>query len=240
MRSDGDAAESDDSPGRPTSPDPMSILERLGDLGVVPVVEIPDAREAVRLGETLVAAGLLCAEITFRTGAAADAIRALRDGCPHLLVGAGTVLTIDRADAAVAAGASFLVAPGSNPAVMARARDLGVLMIPGVCTPSEIETALAAGHDVLKLFPAEVVGGLAFIRAVAPVYPSLRFVPTGGIGPANLGAYLALPQVLACGGSWMVKRELIAAGDYAAIGRLAAEAVAIARAARPTPAAPAT
>lgn len=211
----------------------MSILERLGELAIVPVVEIPDVCHAVPLGEALVAAGLPCAEITFRTAAAADAIRALRAGCPDLLVGAGTVLTVEQAEAAVEAGAAFLVAPGSNPEVIAAARRLGTPMVPGVCTPSEIERALASGLDVLKFFPAEVCGGVAFLKAVAPVYPRVRYIPTGGIGPANLPAYLAVPQVLACGGSWMVKRELIAAGDFEAIGRSAAEAVALARASRP-------
>jgi 2-dehydro-3-deoxyphosphogluconate aldolase/(4S)-4-hydroxy-2-oxoglutarate aldolase len=205
----------------------MGILERLGELAILPVVAIADARRAVPLAEALVAAGLPCAEITFRTAAAADAIRAMRAGCPDLLVGAGTVLTVEQAEAAVEAGAAFLVAPGSNPDVIAAARRRGVPMVPGVCTPSEIERALADGLDVLKLFPAEVCGGVSFLEAVAPVYPDVRFVPTGGIGPANLAAYLALPQVLACGGSWMVKRELVAAGDFEAIARLAAAAVAI-------------
>jgi 2-dehydro-3-deoxyphosphogluconate aldolase/(4S)-4-hydroxy-2-oxoglutarate aldolase len=211
----------------------MSILERLGELAIVPVVEIRDVGHAVPLGEALVAAGLPCAEITFRTAAAVAVIRALRAGCPDLLVGAGTVLTVDQAEAAAEAGAAFLVAPGSNPEVIAAARRLGMPMVPGVCTPSEIERALAGGLDVLKLFPAEVCGGVAFLKAVAPVYPTVRYIPTGGIGPANLPAYLALPQVLACGGSWMVKRELITAGDFETIRRMAAEAVALARAARP-------
>ncbi len=211
----------------------MGILERLGDMAIVPVVEITDVSRAVPLAEALVAAGLPCAEITFRTAAAADAIRAIREGCPDLLVGAGTVLSVEQAEAAVRAGAAFLVAPGSNPEVMAAARRLGRPMVPGVCTPSEIERALADGLDVLKFFPAEVCGGIPFLKAVAPVYPTVRFVPTGGVGPANLAAYLALPQVLACGGSWMVRRELIASGDFEAITRLTSEAIAIARAGRP-------
>jgi 2-dehydro-3-deoxyphosphogluconate aldolase/(4S)-4-hydroxy-2-oxoglutarate aldolase len=210
----------------------MSILERLGELAIVPVVEIGDVGHALPLGEALVAAGLPCAEITFRTPAAARAIRALRAGCPDLLVGAGTVLTVQQAEDAADAGAAFMVAPGSNPEVIAAARRLGTLMVPGVCTPSEIERALAAGLDVLKFFPAEASGGVAFLKAVAPVYPTVRYVPTGGIGPANLPAYLALPQVLACGGSWMVRRELIMAGDFEAIRRSAAEAVALVRATR--------
>lgn len=214
----------------------MTALARLGDLGLVPVVEVPSVDRAVPLGRALVAAGLPCAEITFRTAAAADAIRALRDACPDLLVGAGTILTTEQADAAIAAGASFLVAPGFNPRVVDHARARDVPMVPGVCTPSEIEGALAIHVEVMKFFPAEVAGGVAFLKAVAPVYPTVRFVPTGGIGPSNLADYLALPQVLACGGSWMVKKDLIAAGDFAAIERLAAEAVRLARSIRPGPA----
>jgi 2-dehydro-3-deoxyphosphogluconate aldolase/(4S)-4-hydroxy-2-oxoglutarate aldolase len=211
----------------------MGISERLGAHALVPVVEIADVRQAVPLGEALIAGGLPCAEITFRTAAAPDAIRALRAGCPELLVGADTVLTVEQAEAAVAAGAEFLVAPGSNPDVMAAARRLGAPMVPGVCTPSEIERAMASGIDVLKFFPAEVCGGVAFLKSVAPVYPGVRYIPTGGIGPGNLPAYLALPQVLACGGSWMVKRELIAAADFEAIASLAADAVALVRSCRP-------
>lgn len=216
----------------------MSILARLGELAIVPVVEILDVRHAVPLGEALVAGGLPCAEITFRTPAAADAIGALRAGCPDLLVGAGTVLTVRQAEVAAEAGAAFLVAPGSNPDVIAAARRLGLPIVPGVCTPTEIERASGDGLDVLKLFPAEACGGVTFLKAVAPVYPGVRFVPTGGIGPANLAAYLALPNVLACGGSWMVRRDLIAAGDFAAIAAAVSEAVALARATRPGPAVP--
>lgn len=210
----------------------MTVLAQVGELGLVPIVEIGDADLAVPLGRALLAAGLPCAEITFRTSAAAASIRALRELCPELLVGAGTILTIEQADAAIAAGAQFLVAPGFNPAVVDHARAQGAIFVPGVCTPTEIEMALGRGIDVLKLFPAEVAGGVAFLKAVAPVYPGVRFMPTGGIGPANLADYLALPQVLACGGSWMVKKDLIAAGDFGSIERLAAEAVRLARSAR--------
>lgn len=214
----------------------MTVLDRLGDLGIVPVVEIPTADRAVPLGRALLAAGLPCAEITFRTAAAADAIRALRDECPDLLVGAGTILATEQVDAAVTAGAGFLVAPGFNPRVVDHARDRDVPMVPGVCTPSEIEQALGEGIETLKFFPAEVAGGVAFLKAIAPVYRAARFIPTGGIGPSNLADYLALPHVLACGGSWMVKKELLAAGDFAAIERLSAEAVRLAYSIRPQPA----
>lgn len=214
----------------------MMVLDRLGDRGLVPVVEIPSVDRAVPLGRALLAAGLPCAEITFRTAAAADAIRVLRDACPDLLVGAGTILSTEQADAALAAGAAFLVAPGFNPRVVEHARELDVPMVPGVCTPSEIERALASGIETLKFFPAEVAGGVAFLEAIAPVYQAARFLPTGGIGPSDLADYLALPNVLACGGSWMVKKDLIAAGDFATIERLTAEAVQLARSVRPLPA----
>jgi 2-dehydro-3-deoxyphosphogluconate aldolase/(4S)-4-hydroxy-2-oxoglutarate aldolase len=212
----------------------VDVLDQLGGIGVVPVVEISDAAKAGALGRALAAGGLACAEITFRTPAAAAAIRAIRDECPDVLVGAGTVLTVEQADQAIAAGARFLVAPGLNPTVVRHVLDRGLPMLPGACTPTEIEAATALGIGTVKFFPAEAAGGVAYLRAVCAPYRSVRFVPTGGIGPANLGSYLALPQVLACGGSWMVPRDTLDAGDFEAITRLAAEAVALVRTARPT------
>lgn len=203
-------------------------LEPLGRLRLVPVVEIEDPGAAAELGEALVRGGLPCAEITFRTDGAAAAIASLREHCPDVLVGAGTVLTVDQADAAVAAGAAFLVAPGFNPRVVERAAILGVPMIPGVSTPTEIEAAHARGLTTLKFFPAEISGGTAFLKAVSGVYRAVRFVPTGGIGPDNLAAYLALPNVLACGGSWMVKRDLINARRFEEIEVAVRDAVALA------------
>jgi 2-dehydro-3-deoxyphosphogluconate aldolase/(4S)-4-hydroxy-2-oxoglutarate aldolase len=214
--------------------DPLGVLARYR---LVPVVEIPDVATAVPLGRALVAGGLPCIEVTFRTAAAADAIRAMRSDVPDLVVGAGTMLTAANVDAASAAGAAFLVAPGSTIAVMARAEEVGLPLIPGVATPTEIEAAIARGLGVLKLFPAEASGGAAFLRAVRPVYPGVRFMPTGGIGPANVGAYLALDNVLAVGGSWMAPRDAIVAGDVATITRLVAEAVALVGHATPAPAA---
>ncbi len=205
----------------------ISVFERLSACGIVPVIEIADARRSALLGRALLAGGIGCAEITFRTDAAADAIRAMRAECAELIVGAGTILSQAQADVAIRAGAAFLVAPGFNPDVVDHARRLRVPMLPGVCTPSEIERAMARGLTVLKFFPAEVAGGVAFLKAVAPVYPSVRFVPTGGIGPGNLAGYAALANVLACGGSWMAKRELVASGDFVAVERLAAEAIAL-------------
>ncbi len=204
-----------------------SAIDRIEALGLVPVVEIDDPAQAVPLAMALRAAGLLCAEITFRTAAAGEAMRAIRDACPEILLGAGTVLTTEQVDAALTAGASFLVAPGFNPAVVDHALEVGATILPGVCTPSEIEAVMARGLLALKFFPAEAAGGVAFLKAVAPPYPSARFVPTGGINPSNLPDYLVLPNVAACGGSWMVRRQLIAAGDFGAIQRLAAEALAV-------------
>jgi len=210
----------------------MNVVDEIGRLGLVPVVEISDAALAVPLGQALIGGGLPCAEITFRTSAAADAIALLRRDCPDLLVGAGTVLTPSQVDAAADAGAAFIVAPGFNPATLERARARGLPMIPGVCTPTEIEQALSHGVDVMKFFPAEAAGGVAYLRAVSAPYRNVRFVPTGGISASNLASYLVLPQVLACGGSWMVSKDLLARGDFEAIRRLASEAVSVAAAAR--------
>ena len=210
----------------------MNVVDQIGRLGLVPVVEIPDAALAGPLGQALLAGGLPCAEITFRTSSAAAAIAVLRRECPDLLVGAGTVLTPAQVDAAADAGAAFIVAPGFNPVTLERARARGLPMIPGVCTPTEIEQALSHGVDVLKFFPAEAAGGVAFLKAVSAPYKNVRFIPTGGISASNVASYLALPQVLACGGSWMVSKDLLLRGDFEAIRRLASEAVSVAAKAR--------
>ena len=210
----------------------MNVVDQIGRLGLVPVVEIPDAALAGPLGQALLAGGLPCAEITFRTSSAAATIAVLRRECPDLLVGAGTVLTPAQVDAAADAGAAFIVAPGFNPATLERARARRLPMIPGVCTPTEIEQALSHGVDVLKFFPAEAAGGVAFLRAVSAPYKNVRFIPTGGVSASNLASYLALPQVLACGGSWMVSQGLLLRGDFEAIRRLTSEAVSVAAAAR--------
>ena len=208
----------------------MEFARMLSETRVVPVVEIPRVEDAVPLASALVEGGLQCAEITFRTAAAAAAIAAISAALPAFLVGAGTVLSVRQAEEAVAAGARFLVSPGFDDAVVRFARDSGVPMLPGVCTPSEIARALSQGLDLVKFFPAEAAGGLGYLKAVAAPFGAVRFVPTGGIGPTNLSAYLEHPQVVACGGSWMVKRQTIADGDFAAIARLTAEAVALAAA----------
>jgi 2-dehydro-3-deoxyphosphogluconate aldolase / (4S)-4-hydroxy-2-oxoglutarate aldolase len=208
----------------------MEFGRMLSETRVVPVVEIPRVEDAVPLAIALADGGLPCAEITFRTAAAAAAIAAISAALPEFLVGAGTVLSVRQAEEAVAAGARFLVSPGFDDAVVGFARDNGVPVLPGVCTPSEIIRAVSHGLDVVKFFPAEAAGGLSYLKAVAAPFGAMRFVPTGGIGPTNLTSYLEHPQVVACGGSWMVKRQTIADGDFATITRLTAEAVSLAEA----------
>ena len=209
-----------------------AFADRLRTLGVVPVVEIADAAAAVALAEALLAGGIGCAEITFRTAAAAPSIAAIRRAVPEMLVGAGTVLTAAQVDIARDSGASFLVSPGFGPAVVRRAAAVGLPMLPGACTATEIQAALEAGIDVVKLFPAEAAGGIPYLKALAGPFEGVRFVPTGGIDAGNLAAYLAVPAVLACGGSWLVKKEWIAAGDFAAITAAAREAAAVVAGAR--------
>jgi 2-dehydro-3-deoxyphosphogluconate aldolase/(4S)-4-hydroxy-2-oxoglutarate aldolase len=210
----------------------MTPSERLHRFGVVPVVRIPEVRHALPLAEALLEAGLGCAEITFRSPAAAEALSLIRNAFPALYLGAGTVLTVEQADIAIDAGAEFIVAPGTSHAVVDHVLARGVPMLPGVCTPSEIEAVLAKGINVVKFFPAEQFGGIDTILAFAGPYADVRYVPTGGVTAANLGAYLAVPQVVACGGTWMVKASLLEAGDWAAVTRLARGAVEIVVAAR--------
>ena len=204
------------------------ILQELEKIGVIPVIKIDDAEKAVPLGRALLAGGLSCAEVTFRTATGEEAIRRMAAEVPGLLVGAGTVLSVEQVDRAAAAGARFIVSPGFNPAVVRRCLEKAVLPIPGCSTPSEMEAALALGLDAVKFFPAEEAGGLPYIKAVSAPYPTLKFIPTGGIHPGNLAKYLAFERVAACGGSWMVPPTAINAGDFAGITALAAEAVKIA------------
>src|SRR5215813_11536088 len=207
----------------------MSIVERALGIGIVPVVSLPKHEDALPLAEALLEGGCGCAEITFRTTAAAEAIARIRSRFPEILLGAGTVLTAEQADTAISGGAEFIVSPGTNPAVVDYCLLKGVTIFPGVCTPTEIEMALAKGVDALKFFPAEPMGGVNFLKAVCAPYRQVKFIPTGGIDTKNIGQYLALPQVLACGGSWMVKPELFEAGDFAKVRLLASEAVALVR-----------
>jgi 2-dehydro-3-deoxyphosphogluconate aldolase/(4S)-4-hydroxy-2-oxoglutarate aldolase len=205
------------------------ILDRLGRLGLVPVVKIERAEDAVELGDALVAGGLPCAEITFRTPAAEEAIRCMASCQPEVALGAGTVLSVDQADRAVAAGAQFIVSPGFNRKVVDWCVSNEVPVTPGVATPTEIEMALDVGLQVLKFFPAEAMGGIKTLKAIAAPYGSVKFIPTGGINPNNLADYLAHPNVHCCGGSWLVKADLITAGRFDEITQLAREAVSVVR-----------
>lgn len=203
------------------------VGSNLARVRVLPVTTVDDADQAEAVCRALVAGGIPCIEIAFRTTAALEAIRRASqvDG---LLVGAGTVLSPEQAEAALAAGASFAVAPGTNEDVVAACRELDLPFFPGVATPSEIERARQLGLRTLKVFPAEQLGGPAFLRAVTATYPDVRFLPTGGIGPDNLRDYLAVPSVLAVGGSWLVKPELLRDGRFDDVERLAHEAVELA------------
>jgi 2-dehydro-3-deoxyphosphogluconate aldolase / (4S)-4-hydroxy-2-oxoglutarate aldolase len=211
----------------------MTVLDLIAACGVVPVVVIDNWEAAPALGDALLAGGLPVAEITLRTSAAVRAAELLaRD--PRFTVGAGTVLNPADVDRAVAAGARFIVSPGLDPEVVRRCRELGAAVIPGIATPSEAMAALREGLGLVKLFPAEPLGGLRWLNALAAPFPSLRFVPTGGIGPAELAEYVRHAAVAAVGGSWIAPRALLRASEFDEISRLAAEAVAIVAAARHT------
>jgi 2-dehydro-3-deoxyphosphogluconate aldolase / (4S)-4-hydroxy-2-oxoglutarate aldolase len=213
----------------PARPAVASISDRLRQVGVVPVVELPEADLAVPLAEALVAGGLSCVEITFRTPAAQAGLEAIRNAYPDMLLGAGTVLDEEQLSVAESAGADFVVSPGTNPELVRACLARSFAILPGVCTPSEIEVARGLGLRTLKFFPAEPIGGVSFLRALCGPYRDVSFVPTGGITAGVLADYLAVPQVLACGGSWMVKPELLSAGDFDRVQSLAEQATAIVR-----------
>lgn len=208
------------------------VLKRFYETGIIPVVVLNDANDAKPLGKALLDGGLPVAEVTFRTDAAEESIRILSQEYPDLLVGAGTVLRIEQVDKAAAAGARFIVSPGLNPEVTGYCIRKGIPVIPGVATPSEIEKALGFGLEVVKFFPAEPSGGLPMIQAVGAAYTRLKFMPTGGINAKNVADYLKCDKILACGGSWMVKGDLISAGEFDEITRLCQEAAGIVKAAR--------
>ena len=201
------------------------ILKQIGEIGIVPVVKIDNAADAVPLAKALIKGGLPCAEITFRTAAAQEAIKLIAENCPEMLVGAGTVLTRDQADAAMNAGAKFLVSPGLNPSIVGYCVEKGYPIVPGTTNPSDVEQALSFGLDTVKFFPAEAAGGLAMIKAMSAPYGNLKFMPTGGISAKNLNEYLDFPKIIACGGSWMVPADMINAGDFDGIEKLTREAV---------------
>lgn len=204
-----------------------SIFEEIKELGIVPVVVLDDAKDAVPLAKALCEGGLPCAEVTFRTDAAEESIRIMSEKYPDMLIGAGTVLTTDQVDRAVAAGAKFIVSPGLNPRIVKYCIGKGVPICPGCASPSDIEQALENGLKVVKFFPAEAAGGLPMIKAMAAPYVGVMFMPTGGIKPSNVRSYLEYDRILACGGSWMVPGNLVKEGDFEKITELTREAVGI-------------
>ena len=202
-----------------------AVLEQISKIGIVPVVKIDNAADALPLAKALCAGGLPCAEVTFRTDAAEESIRIMSEKYPEMLVGAGTVLTTEQVDRAVAAGAKFIVSPGLNPKIVKYCVEKNIPITPGICTPSEAEQAIENGLEVVKFFPAEPAGGLKMIKAMAAPYTQMKFMPTGGINAKNINSYLAFDKILACGGSWMVKKDLVAAGEFDKIRDLTKEAV---------------
>jgi 2-dehydro-3-deoxyphosphogluconate aldolase/(4S)-4-hydroxy-2-oxoglutarate aldolase len=209
-----------------------TVFEQLGDVGLVPVVTIDAADRARQLGAALLAGGLPCAEITFRTEAAPVAIEVLTSAFPEMLVGAGTVMTVEHAQVAVDAGSRFIVTPGFDTEIVDWCLAHEVPIAPGVMTPTEINMAVRKGLRFLKFFPAESAGGVRALTAIGAAYPDIEFMPTGGIDSDNLAAYLRLPMVSACGGSWVARRASIASGDFGEIEHLAAAAVDLVRQAR--------
>lgn len=205
------------------------LYDRLGTYRLVPVIVLESAKDADPLAAALVEGGLPVAEVTFRTDAAAESIRAMA-ARGDMLVGAGTVLSVEQADRAIDAGAQFLVSPGLNPEVVRYAQSRGIPICPGACTPTEIEQAMSLDLDVVKFFPAEQFGGVATLKAISAPYRQMRFMPTGGIGPGNVKEYLAFDRVIACGGSWMVKPELFAGGDFQKVTEAARHSVDLVRA----------
>lgn len=201
--------------------------EKLGSFGVVPVVVLNDAKDAEPLAKALCDGGLKCAEVTFRTAAAEESIRIMAENHPDMLVGAGTVLTTEQVDRAVNAGAKFIVSPGFDPEIVDYCISKNIPVYPGTITPSEVAQGVKRGLKVLKFFPAEQAGGLARIKAMCAAYVGLKMMPTGGISTKNLKEYLECKSIAACGGSWMVKADMIEAGEYDKIAQLCKDALAV-------------
>lgn len=201
------------------------VLEQIYRIGIVPVIALDDAKDAKPLAEALIRGGLPCAEVTFRTAAAEEAIRIMAGEFPEMLVGAGTVLTTEQVDRAVAAGAKFIVSPGLNPEVVKYCVSKNIPVTPGCANPSDVEQAIACGLEVVKFFPAEAAGGLPMIKAMSAPYTQMKFMPTGGISAKNINEYLGFKKIIACGGTWMVKSDLIKAGAFDQIEALTKEAV---------------
>ncbi|QUJ66476.1 bifunctional 4-hydroxy-2-oxoglutarate aldolase/2-dehydro-3-deoxy-phosphogluconate aldolase [Photobacterium sp. GJ3] len=207
----------------------QSLIEKVKQFKVIPVIQINHVDQAVPLAKTLVENGLPVAEVTFRTEAAAEAIRLMREAYPTLCIGAGTVLNAAQVDSAQAAGAEFIVAPGLNPNTVRYCQEKGMPVVPGVNNPSQIEQALELGLTFLKFFPAEASGGINMVKSLLAPYVDVSLMPTGGISKANIRDYLAVDRVLCCGGTWMVSPALIDQGDWEEIGRLVREAVELVR-----------
>ncbi len=201
------------------------VLEQIQKLGIVPVVKIDKLEDAKPLAQALIEGGLPCAEVTFRTDAAEEAIRIIASEFPDMLIGAGTVLTTGQVDRAVNAGARFIVSPGLNPKVVKYCAEKGIPVTPGCSNPSDIEQAIELGLEVVKFFPAEAAGGLNMIKAMSAPYVSMKFMPTGGITEKNILSYLDFPKVIACGGSWMVNETLLNNGEFDKIKALTKDAV---------------
>ncbi|MFW1207325.1 bifunctional 4-hydroxy-2-oxoglutarate aldolase/2-dehydro-3-deoxy-phosphogluconate aldolase [Vibrio parahaemolyticus] len=204
-----------------------SIKEQLKALKVIPVIAIDKAEDIIPLGKVLAENGLPAAEITFRSAAAAEAIRLLRETQSDMLIGAGTVLNREQAIAAKEVGATFIVSPGFNPNTVKACQEIGIDIVPGVNNPSTVEAALEMGLTTLKFFPAEASGGINMVKSLLAPYTDIELMPTGGINPANIKDYLAIPRVLACGGTWMVDKKLIEEGNWEELARLTREAVAL-------------
>ena len=201
-----------------------TIEEQFQKLGVVPVVVLEDKKDAIPLAKALSEGGLPCAEVTFRTDAAAESIRLISETYPDMLVGAGTVLTTEQVDLAVKSGAKFIVSPGINPKVVSYCVKKKIPVMPGCANPSDIELAMELGLDVVKFFPAETNGGLPAIKAMSAPYHKMRFMPTGGINAKNIKSYLDFKKIIACGGSWMVKGDMIRNGEFDQIQVMVKEA----------------
>ena len=200
------------------------LAEKFQKFGVVPVVVLEDTKDAAPLAKALVEGGLPCAEVTFRTEAAEASISLMAEQYPEMLIGAGTVLTKEQVDAAVKAGAKFIVSPGFDPEIVDYCLEKEIPVLPGCISPSEVAQAVKRGLNIVKFFPAEAAGGLAMIKAMAAPYTSLKFMPTGGINAQNLEEYLSCDKILCCGGSWMVKGDLVKAGEFDKIREMTKEA----------------
>lgn len=209
-----------------------TLEEQFYDYAVVPVVVLDDAEDAAPLAEALVKGGIPCAEVTFRTEAAEESIRIMSEKYPEMLVGAGTVLTTEQVDRAVAAGAKFIVSPGFDPEIVDYCMEKNIPVFPGCVSPSEVAQAVKRGPKVVKFFPAEQAGGLAMLKAMAAPYTMLKFMPTGGINTKNLKEYLGFSKILCCGGSWMVKGDMIKNKEFDKITEMTREATELAAAAR--------